>query len=143
MNHVSALKESQLWVRTLATSDAQIREAEGLLQVAVDEYKMKSQLLKTDAVARREVERLASMIDSGAGQDARASRCFWCWPTIHAAKGRRGQHHDTTGWHPCSHRRGEGHADCGFRSDRAQVMRNGMIAEAYRKAVCHHSIGRD
>jgi len=54
----------------LATSDAQIREAEGLLQVAVDEYKMKSQLLKTDAVARREVERLANTIDSRKGSVA-------------------------------------------------------------------------
>jgi len=54
----------------LATSDAQIREAEGLLQVAVDEYEMKSQLLKTDAVARREVERLANTIDSRKGSVA-------------------------------------------------------------------------
>ena len=38
--------------------------------MAVDEYKMKSQLLKTDAVARREVERLANTIDSRKGSVA-------------------------------------------------------------------------
>ncbi len=38
--------------------------------MAVDQYKMKSQLLKTDAVARREVERLANTIDSRKGSVA-------------------------------------------------------------------------
>lgn len=51
----------------LATVDAQIREAESALQTAVDEYDMKAQLLKTDAVSRREVERLGTMIEGRRG----------------------------------------------------------------------------
>lgn len=51
----------------LATIDAQIREAESALQTAVDEYDMKAQLLKTDAVSRREVERLGTMIEGRRG----------------------------------------------------------------------------
>lgn len=51
----------------LATVDAQIREAESALQTAVDEYEMKAQLLKTDAVSRREVERLGTMIEGRRG----------------------------------------------------------------------------
>ncbi|MGO4441444.1 HlyD family secretion protein [Rhizobium sp. RAF56] len=54
----------------LATADAQIQEAQGLLQVSIDEYEMKSQLLTKDAVARREVERLANTIDSRKGSVA-------------------------------------------------------------------------
>lgn len=47
----------------LITADAQISEAQSALQTAIDEYEMKAQLLKTDAVARREVERLATTIE--------------------------------------------------------------------------------
>jgi len=51
----------------LATVDAQIREAEASLQTAIDEYEMKAQLLKSDAVSRREVERLETMIEGRRG----------------------------------------------------------------------------
>ncbi|OCJ14501.1 secretion protein HlyD [Rhizobium sp. AC44/96] len=51
----------------LVTADGQIQEAQGSLQVAVDEYEMKAQLLTKDAVARREVERLANTIESRKG----------------------------------------------------------------------------
>jgi multidrug resistance efflux pump len=51
----------------LATSDGQIQEAQGALQVAQDEYEMKAQLLTKDAVARREVDRLANTIESRKG----------------------------------------------------------------------------
>lgn len=51
----------------LATADSQIQEAQGSLQVAVDEYEMKAQLLTKDAVARREVQRLANTIDARKG----------------------------------------------------------------------------
>lgn len=47
----------------LVTVDAQIREAESAYQTAVDEYEMKAQLLKTNAVARREVERLETTVE--------------------------------------------------------------------------------
>ncbi|WP_438751622.1 HlyD family secretion protein [Pararhizobium sp. O133] len=47
----------------LVTADAQIQEAESAYQTAVDEYEMKAQLLKTDAVSRREVERLETTIE--------------------------------------------------------------------------------
>lgn len=47
----------------LVTADAQIREAESAYQTAVDEYEMKFQLLKTNAVARREVERLETTVE--------------------------------------------------------------------------------
>jgi multidrug resistance efflux pump len=51
----------------LVTVDGQIREAESAYQNAVEEYEMKAQLLKTDAVARREVERLATTIEGRKG----------------------------------------------------------------------------
>jgi multidrug resistance efflux pump len=51
----------------LAGVDGQIKQAQGDYQTAVDEYEMKAQLLKNDAVARREVERLATTIDSRKG----------------------------------------------------------------------------
>jgi multidrug resistance efflux pump len=51
----------------LAGVDGQIKQAQGDYQTAVDEYAMKAQLLKTDAVARREVERLVTTIDSKKG----------------------------------------------------------------------------
>jgi multidrug resistance efflux pump len=51
----------------LATADGQIQEAQGALQVAQDEYEMKAQLLTKDAVARREVDRLANTIESREG----------------------------------------------------------------------------
>lgn len=51
----------------LATADSQIQEAQGSLQVAVDEYEMKVQLLAKDAVARREVQRLANTIEARKG----------------------------------------------------------------------------
>ncbi|MDS7594308.1 HlyD family secretion protein [Agrobacterium tumefaciens] len=51
----------------LTTADSQIQEAQGNLQVAVDEYEMKSQLLTKDAVARREVQRLANTVESRKG----------------------------------------------------------------------------
>ncbi|MGR9432599.1 HlyD family secretion protein [Rhizobium leguminosarum] len=47
--------------------DGQIKEAEGAYQTAVDEYEMKAQLLTNNAVARREVERLATTIDGRKG----------------------------------------------------------------------------
>ncbi|MGR9139938.1 HlyD family secretion protein [Rhizobium leguminosarum] len=47
--------------------DGQIKEAQGAYQTAVDEYEMKAQLLTNNAVARREVERLATTIDSRKG----------------------------------------------------------------------------
>ncbi|MFT2212340.1 HlyD family secretion protein [Rhizobium giardinii] len=51
----------------LAGVDGLIQEAQGAYQMAVDEYEMKAELLKTDAVARREVERLQTSIDSRKG----------------------------------------------------------------------------
>jgi multidrug resistance efflux pump len=51
----------------LVTADGQIQEAQGALQVAMDEYEMKAQLLTKDAVARREVQRLANTIESRKG----------------------------------------------------------------------------
>jgi multidrug resistance efflux pump len=51
----------------LASADGQIQEAEGALQVAVDELAMKTQLLKNDAVARREVDRLTNTVESRKG----------------------------------------------------------------------------
>ncbi|OOO15787.1 HlyD family secretion protein [Agrobacterium pusense] len=51
----------------LTTADSQIQEAQGNLQVAVDEYEMKAQLLTKDAVARREVQRLANTVESRKG----------------------------------------------------------------------------
>ncbi len=51
----------------LITVDGQIQEAESAYQNAVEEYEMKAQLLKTDAVARREVERLETTIEGRRG----------------------------------------------------------------------------
>jgi multidrug resistance efflux pump len=51
----------------LAGADGQIQEAQGAYQMAVDEYEMKAQLLKSNAVSRREVERLQTTIDSRKG----------------------------------------------------------------------------
>jgi multidrug resistance efflux pump len=51
----------------LASADGEIKQAQGAYQTAVDEYEMKAKLLKNDAVARREVERLATNIDSRKG----------------------------------------------------------------------------
>lgn len=51
----------------LASADGEIKQAQGAYQTAVDEYEMKAQLLKSDAVARREVERLETNIDSRKG----------------------------------------------------------------------------
>jgi multidrug resistance efflux pump len=51
----------------LAGADGQIKEAQGAYQTAVEEYEMKAQLLTNNAVARREVERLATTIDSRKG----------------------------------------------------------------------------
>lgn len=48
----------------LVGADAQIREATSSYQMAVDEYEMKAQLLKSNAVSRREVERLETGIES-------------------------------------------------------------------------------
>ncbi len=51
----------------LATADSQIQEAQGSLQIAIDEYEMKALLLTKDAVARREVQRLANTIEARKG----------------------------------------------------------------------------
>ncbi|KQV10883.1 secretion protein HlyD [Rhizobium sp. Root1203] len=59
--------EAKVTETELATSDGQIQEAQGALQVAQDEYEMKAQLLTKDAVARREVDRLANTIESRKG----------------------------------------------------------------------------
>ncbi|APO72261.1 EmrA family multidrug resistance transporter protein (plasmid) [Rhizobium gallicum] len=59
--------ENKVAQTELVAADGQIQEAEGALQVAVDEYEMKSQLLRNDAVARREVVRLANTVDSRKG----------------------------------------------------------------------------
>jgi multidrug resistance efflux pump len=47
--------------------DGQIQEAEGALRVAEDELEMKTQLLKNDAVARREVVRLTNTVEGRKG----------------------------------------------------------------------------
>lgn len=51
----------------LASADGVIRQAEGALQVSIDELQMKTQLLKNDAVARREVDRLTNTVESQRG----------------------------------------------------------------------------
>jgi multidrug resistance efflux pump len=51
----------------LAGVDGLIQEAEGAHQMAVDEHEMKAQLVSSGAVSRREVERLATAIDSRKG----------------------------------------------------------------------------
>jgi multidrug resistance efflux pump len=68
--------ETEVAQTELAGANGQIREAEGAYQMAVDEYEMKAQLLKSDAVSRREVERLKTSIDSrqGAVDSALAKR---------------------------------------------------------------------
>lgn len=64
--------EAKVTETELATADGQIQEAQGALQVAVDEYEMKAQLLTRDAVARREVDRLANTIETRKGSLATA-----------------------------------------------------------------------
>jgi multidrug resistance efflux pump len=51
----------------LASAEGDIKEAQGAYQTAVDEYEMKAQLLENNVVARREVERLVTNIDSRKG----------------------------------------------------------------------------
>lgn len=55
--------EAEVTKTELTTADAQIQEAESAYQTAVDEYEMKAQLLKSDAVSRREVERLGTTVE--------------------------------------------------------------------------------
>ncbi|KQV64413.1 biotin/lipoyl-binding protein [Rhizobium sp. Root1220] len=64
--------EAAVAMTELATADGQIQEAQGALQLAETEYEMKAQLLAKDAVARREVERLANTIESRKGSLAAA-----------------------------------------------------------------------
>ncbi|MBX5173578.1 MULTISPECIES: biotin/lipoyl-binding protein [unclassified Rhizobium] len=59
--------EAKVTATELATADGQIQEAQGALQVAVDEYELKAQLLTRDAVAKREVDRLANTVESRKG----------------------------------------------------------------------------
>jgi multidrug resistance efflux pump len=59
--------EAKVTATELATADGQIQEAQGALQVAVDEYELKAQLLTRDAVAKREVDRLANTVESRRG----------------------------------------------------------------------------
>jgi multidrug resistance efflux pump len=59
--------EAKVAQTELASMDGQIQEAEGALKVAEDELEMKTQLLKNDAVARREVVRLTNMVESRKG----------------------------------------------------------------------------
>jgi multidrug resistance efflux pump len=59
--------ETEVTATELATADGQIQEAQGALQVAVDEYELKAQLLTRDAVAKREVDRLANTVESRRG----------------------------------------------------------------------------
>lgn len=46
----------------LAQAEARVLEAQWLLQTAIDEYETKAQLLRTNDAARREVERLGSLV---------------------------------------------------------------------------------
>ncbi|EPE97590.1 HlyD family secretion protein [Rhizobium grahamii] len=59
--------EAKVAQTDLVTADGQIQEAQGALQVAIDEYELKAQLLTRDAVARREVDRLANTVESRKG----------------------------------------------------------------------------
>ncbi|MDR6668956.1 biotin/lipoyl-binding protein [Rhizobium sp. 1399] len=59
--------ETQVAQSELASADGQIKQAEGALQVSIDELQMKTQLLKNDAVARREVDRLTNTVESQRG----------------------------------------------------------------------------
>jgi multidrug resistance efflux pump len=59
--------ETQVAETELAGADGQIKEAQGAYQTAVDEYEMKAQLLKSNAVSRREVDRLQTTIDGRKG----------------------------------------------------------------------------
>jgi multidrug resistance efflux pump len=59
--------QMQVDLSELASADGQIREAEGALEMAIEEFEMKSQLLKNDVVSRREVERLETTIESRRG----------------------------------------------------------------------------
>lgn len=59
--------ETKVAESELASADGMIRQAEGALQVSIDELQMKTQLLKNDAVARREVDRLTNTVESQRG----------------------------------------------------------------------------
>jgi multidrug resistance efflux pump len=59
--------ETQVAETELAGADGQITEAQGAYQTAVDEYEMKAQLLKSNAVSQREVDRLQTTIDGRKG----------------------------------------------------------------------------
>ncbi|MBX4958285.1 HlyD family secretion protein [Rhizobium lentis] len=59
--------EAKVAQTELASMDGQIQEAEGALRVAEDELEMKTQLLKNDAVARREVVRLTNTVEGRKG----------------------------------------------------------------------------
>ncbi|MBB3308702.1 multidrug resistance efflux pump [Rhizobium sp. BK196] len=59
--------ETRVAESELASADGVIRQAEGALQVSIDELQMKTQLLKNDAVARREVDRLTNTVESQRG----------------------------------------------------------------------------
>jgi len=59
--------ETKVAESELASADGVIRQAEGALQVSIDELQMKTQLLKNDAVARREVDRLTNTVESQRG----------------------------------------------------------------------------
>jgi multidrug resistance efflux pump len=59
--------EAKVAKTDVVTADGQIQEAQGALQVAIDEYELKAQLLTRDAVARREVDRLANTVESRKG----------------------------------------------------------------------------
>ncbi|EJJ24996.1 HlyD family secretion protein [Rhizobium sp. CF142] len=59
--------ENKVAESELASADGVIRQAEGALQVSIDELQMKTQLLKNDAVARREVDRLTNTVESQRG----------------------------------------------------------------------------
>ncbi|CAN7444251.1 biotin/lipoyl-binding protein [Pararhizobium sp. LjRoot255] len=59
--------ETQVAETELAGADGQITEARGAYQTAVDEYEMKAQLLKSNAVSQREVDRLQTTIDGRKG----------------------------------------------------------------------------
>jgi len=59
--------ETKVAESELASADGVIRQAEGALQVSIDELQIKTQLLKNDAVARREVDRLTNTVESQRG----------------------------------------------------------------------------
>lgn len=51
----------------LAGIDGEIAQAEGAYKMAIDEHEMKAQLLNNNAVAKREVDRLATAVESRKG----------------------------------------------------------------------------